>query len=207
MTSRDSIVYVLVAAAPVRDFICGMLSSAGLAPVTLGSAYEYLAQPEATRPTCLILSVELPDMSGLALQRRIATNGAALVFVSERVDAPLSVSAMKAGAVDFLTTPMDPRELIHAVRSAVEVDRRRRAEQARLEELRSRYGELTRREREALPLITAGLLNKQTASIMGISPITLQIHRGRIMRKMAARSFAELVRIADALGTPTGVAG
>ncbi len=207
MSCKDSIVYVLTGASPVRDFLCGMVSSAGLTPVTLGSAYEYLAQAEANVPTCLILGVELPDMNGLELQRRIAMNGAAVVFVSERVDVSLSVSAIKAGAVDFLTTPIDPLELIRAVGAALELDRRQRANRARVEALRNRYGELTRREREALPLITAGLLNKQTASIMGISPVTLQIHRGRIMKKMAARSFADLVRISDTLGAAPEVAG
>ena len=198
--------HVLVGAQPVRNFICGTLASAGVDPIALGSAYQYLAQSQAESPACLILSLELPDMSGLELQRRIADR-ATVVFVSEQADMPASVHAIRAGAVDFLVTPIDPLALVRTVRAAIEQDRRRRAERVRVEELRNRYGELTPREREALPLIASGLLNKQAASILGISPITLQIHRGRIMRKLAARSFAELVRIADRIATGEKVAG
>lgn len=198
---RDAcLIYVLLAESPLRNFVCAVLASAAREPVVLDSAHDYLIQPVADGPTCLVLGTELPDMSGLALQRNLPAGRASLVFVSERVDVTLSVSAIKSGAVDYMATPLDPFRLVDAVRAALEVNRRERVNRARLEELRGRYRELTRREREALPLITAGLLNKQAASMMGISPITLQIHRGRIMRKLAAQSFADLVRIADALG-------
>jgi FixJ family two-component response regulator len=199
MSCADFIVYVLVGPPAMRDMVCASAWSAGLRPVALHSGAEYLRQPEPSLPSCLILGVDLPDMSGPELQGRIAHTGAPIVFVSERVDLPQSVRAIKAGAVDFLTTPIDPVELIRAVHSAVELDRCRRVDRARLADLQRRYRELTPRECEVLPLITAGLLNKQVASLMGISPMTVQIHRGRIMRKMAARSFADLVRIADAL--------
>lgn len=193
-------VYVLFGPSAVRERVCAAVSSAGLRPVTLHSAAEYLGQPVPGEASCLILGVDLPDMSGPELQARIAHTGAAIVFVSERIDLPQSVRAIKAGAVDFLTTPVDPGELIRAVHNAIQLDQYRRAERARLADLQRRYRELTPRECEVLPLLTAGLLNKQVASVMGISPMTVQVHRGRIMRKMEARSFAELVRIADALG-------
>lgn len=207
MDRHASLIYVLIPKSPLRSFVCAVLLSAALNPVALDSAHEYLTQPTTDRPTCLVLGTELPDMSCLTLQRRMPAGSAGLVFVSECVDVALSVSAIKNGAVDFMATPLNPVHLIIAVRAALEVNRRERMNRARLEELHGRYGELTRREREALPLITAGLLNKQAASIMGISPITLQIHRGRIMRKLAAQSFADLVRIADALGKPPEALG
>jgi FixJ family two-component response regulator len=207
MSCAEFIVFVLTGDRAMREAICASVSSAGLRPVALLSAAEYLRQPEPGVPSCLILGVDLPDMSGAELQARSAHTGAPIVFVSERVDLPQSVRAIKAGAVDFLITPIDPGQLLRAVHGAVELDRCWRADRARLGELRRRYGELTPHECEVLPLITAGLLNKQVASVMGISPMTVQIHRGRIMRKMAARSFADLVRIADALNIGDGPTG
>jgi FixJ family two-component response regulator len=200
MTSGNFIVYVLVASPTMREMARAAAAVMGVGPIILHSAGEYLRQPESSLPGCLILEMDLPDMSGADLQARIANTGAAIIFVSESTDVARSVRAIKAGAVDFLTTPIDQMELVQAVRAAIELDRRRRIERERVTELLRRYRALTGREREVFPLITGGLLNKQVASEMGISPMTVQIHRGRIMRKMQARTFAELVRFADALG-------
>jgi FixJ family two-component response regulator len=207
MSRADVIVFVVAGSAGLRDAVCASLPREGLKLVPLDSAADYLRQPDPGLPSCLILGLDLPDMSGPELQARIAHTGASIVFVSERVDLPQSVRAIKAGAIDFLTTPIDAGQLTQALQSAVELDRCRRARLARLGELQRRYRALTPRECEVLPLITDGMLNKQVASVMGISPMTVQIHRGRIMRKMAARSFADLVRIADALtsGSTPGV--
>lgn len=207
MSSENCVVFVLAGSKSLRDVVCASMSPAGFMPVAFHSAGEYLCHPQPLSPSCLILGADLPDMSGEELQTRIAHRGTAIVFVSERVDLPQSVRAIKAGAVDFLTTPIDPEQLIAAVHGALELDRCRQADRARLGELQRRYRELTPRECEVLPLITAGMLNKQVASVMGISPMTVQIHRGRIMRKMGARSFADLVRMADVLcisGMTTG---
>jgi FixJ family two-component response regulator len=193
------IVYTLVGSPELRDSVQAAAWSGGFTPLVFHSAGEYLSSPESDVPGCLILSINLPDMSGADLQARIANEGPAIVFVSDRVDLPQSIRAVKAGAVDFLTMPLDPRALVRAVHSALELDGDRRAARARIAELQRRYLTLTTRECELFPLITEGLLNKQVASKLGISPMTVQIHRGRIMRKMAARSFAELVRFADAL--------
>ena len=199
MTSGNFIVYTLVASGPLREAIRASAWSGGFRPVTLNSAREYLSLPASPVPACLILGIDLPDMSGAELQARIGNEGAAIVFVSEEVDIPRCVRAIKAGAVDFLTLPLDPRELVRAIHNAIELDGRRRAARARIWDLERRYRTLTAREGELFALITKGLLNKQAASVLGISPMTVQIHRGRIMRKMAARSFADLVRFADAL--------
>ncbi|MBM0104890.1 response regulator transcription factor [Steroidobacter sp. S1-65] len=200
MSSENFVVYVLVGDPAIREMIEAAATRGGLSPIVLGSAGEYLRKPESGLPACLILGMQLPDMSGADLQQRLANIGPAIIFVSDRVDIGHSVRAIKAGAVDYLTTPVDPAGLARAVHDAIEVDRFRRAERARLAELVRRYRLLTAREREVFPLLTAGLLNKQVASRMGISLITVQIHRGRIMQKMEARTFAELVRFADALG-------
>jgi FixJ family two-component response regulator len=200
VSTGNFVVYTLVASPALRDMVRAAAAAAELKPITLHSAGEYLRQPESSLPACLILEMDLPDMSGAELQSRIANTGAAIIFVSERADVAQSVRAIKAGAVDYLTTPIDASAMMRAVHSAVELDRARKAERARLAELVRRYRALTGREREVFALVAAGLLNKQVASAMGISPLTIQIHRGRIMRKMEARTFAELVRFADALG-------
>jgi FixJ family two-component response regulator len=203
VSSGNFILYLLVASPAIRDTVRSAAASAEIRPVTLHSAGEYLRQPESSLPACLILEMDLPDMSGADLQARLANTGAAIIFVSDRANVPQSVRAIKAGAVDYLTTPIDSAQLIRAVYGAIELDAHRKAERARLAALARRYRALTARERELFPLIAAGLLNKQVASAMGISPLTVQIHRGRIMRKMEARTFAELVRLADALGVGT----
>lgn len=204
MSAEKFIVHMLVASPAMRDMIRSAMASVDVTPVALHSPGEYLRQPESGLPGCLLLEMDLPDTSGVGLQARIVGTGAAIVFVSDRADIAQSVRAMKAGAVDYLTAPIDSSDLIPAVRRAIELDSRRKTARARLAELARRYRALTARERELFPLLTSGLLNKQVASAMAISPMTVQIHRGRIMRKMNARTFAELVRFADALGIGTG---
>ena len=152
---------------------------------------------------CLIFDMRLPDMSGLDLQQRLANEDCPpIIFISGRVDIPGTVQAMKAGAIEFLTKPVSPRALETAIDVAFAQDRKLRKQRLEMATLQSRFNTLTPREREVLPLIAEGLLNKQAAAVLGISEVTLQVHRCQVMRKMAARSFAELVRMAERLGIP-----
>jgi FixJ family two-component response regulator len=154
-------------------------------------------------PACLILDVELPDINGLDFQKQISHGDhPPIVFLTGHGDIPSSVRAIKDGAVDFLTKPFTERDLVDAIRSAVEQDRAVRQERAELETLREHLASLTPREREVLPLVVSGLLNKQAAAELGISEVTLQIHRSKIMQKMEAASLADLVRIAEKLQIP-----
>jgi FixJ family two-component response regulator len=167
------------------------------------SAAEYIAFPRPDRPACLILDVKLPDINGLEFQEQIADEDhPPIVFITGHGDIPSSVRAMKRGAVDFLAKPFSESELIEAINAAVSRDRVSRLERARLAKLRQHFSGLTPREREVLPLVASGLLNKQAATELGISEVTLQIHRGRIMQKMGATSLADLVRIAEKLEIP-----
>jgi FixJ family two-component response regulator len=162
-----------------------------------------MAYPRPDAPSCLILDVELPDINGLDLQSRTAQeNHPQIVFITGHGDIPSSVRAMKAGAVDFLTKPFRESDLMRAINAAIAQDREVRRKRAELAELRERFFSLTPREREVMPLVVSGLLNKQAAAKLGISEITLQIHRGNIMRKMEAGSLAELVRMATTLEIP-----
>ena len=171
--------------------------------VTFGSAAEYIAYPKPDVPACLILDVELPDINGLDLQSQVAQeNHPQIVFITGHGDIPSSVRAIKAGAVDFLTKPFREADLMRAINAALEHDRNARRKRTELAELRERLSSLTPREREVLPLVVSGLLNKQAAAELGISEITLQIHRGNIMKKMRAESLAELVRMAGTLEIP-----
>jgi FixJ family two-component response regulator len=167
------------------------------------SAGEYIGADKPDVPACLILDVELPDINGLDLQKQIAEGGhPPIVFITGHGDIPSSVRAIKHGAVDFLTKPFSDTDLMAAVRTAIEQDRKGRSERAELGVLRQRYLNLTAREREVLPLVVSGLLNKQAAAELGISEVTLQIHRRNVMEKMAAPSLADLVRVAERLGIP-----
>ena len=171
--------------------------------VTFGSAAEYMAYPKPDVPACLVLDVELPDINGLDLQSQIAQgNHPQIVFITGHGDIPTSVRAIKAGAVDFLTKPFKEADLMRAIHAAIAQDRDARRKRAELAELRQRLSSLTPREREVLPLVVSGLLNKQAAAELGISEITIQIHRGKIMQKMGAGSLAELVRMAGTLEIP-----
>jgi len=203
MSTADHIVFVVDDDARLRAAVCDLLASMDLRAVAFGSIGEFIAFDRPELPGCLILDVRLPDVNGLEFQRQIA-DGAhpPIVFVTGHGDIPSSVGAIKRGAVDFLTKPFDDEDLIEAVRVAIARDREARELRAELEELRRRFESLTPREREVLPLVVSGLLNKQAAAELGISEITLQIHRGKIMQKMAADSLADLVRIAGKLGVP-----
>jgi FixJ family two-component response regulator len=201
VTQDAPIVYVLDDDYRVREALTSLLSSVGLRVEVFASADEYLKFQKPDSPACLILDLELPGMSGLELQQEIAGSDApAIVFVTGHGDVPSSVRAMKAGAVEFLLKPFDDQELLRTIDAAIAQDREARLRRAEMEELRRRYALLTPREREVLPFVTAGLLNKQTAGELGTSEITIQVHRGQIMRKMAASSLADLVKMAGKLG-------
>jgi len=203
VSPQDDIVLVVDDDAGIRAALSSLLSAHNLRVVTFGSATEYMAYPRPDVPSCLILDVELPDINGLELQSRTAQeNHPQIVFITGHGDIPSSVRAMKAGAVDFLTKPFRESDLMRAINAAIAQDREVRRKRAELAELRERFFSLTPREREVMPLVVSGLLNKQAAAKLGISEITLQIHRGNIMRKMEAGSLAELVRMATTLEIP-----
>ena len=200
MTAPDHIVYVVDDDPCVREALIELLSSASLNAVAFGSVAEYLMQSRPELPGCLLLDVNLPDINGLDFQKQLAaTYHVPIVFITGQGDIPTSVRAIKAGALDFLTKPFSDEVLLRAVDAAIEQDRKALQKRSDLAQLRARYASLTPRERDVMPLIVAGLLNKQAAAELGISEITLQIHRSNVMRKMAAGSVAELVRLAARL--------
>ena len=203
MTTQTPIVYVVDDDARIRDSLAALLSTYDLHAIPLPSATEYLAHAKPDVPSCLILDVELPDINGLDLQSQTEeSHHPQIVFISGHGDVPMSVRAMKAGAVDFLTKPFLQEELMRAVHAAIELDRAARQERAEFAALDQRLSFLTPRERDVLPLVVSGLLNKQAAAELGISETTIQIHRGQIMKKMQADSLAELVRMAATLNIP-----
>jgi FixJ family two-component response regulator len=187
----------------IREALSELLSSFDMHAVAFGSAAEYMAYPKPDVAACLVLDVELPDINGLDLQGLIAGGDhPQIVFITGHGDIPSSVRAMKAGAVDFLTKPFKEADLMRAINAALAQNRDARRKRAELAGLHERLSRLTPREREALPLVVSGLLNKQAAAELGISEVTFQIHRGTIMKKMGAASLAELVRMAGALQVP-----
>jgi FixJ family two-component response regulator len=203
MSSSDHIVLVVDDDHRVREALCELLDAAGFSAVAFASATEYIEFSKPDLPACLILDVELPDINGLELQRRIASGDRTpIIFITGHGDIPSSVRAIKAGAVDFLTKPFSGDNLLAAIRTAIAQDDAGRRDRADLNRLRQRFACLTPREREVLPLVVGGLLNKQAAAELGISETTLQIHRSKIMHKMAAESLAELVRMAGRLAVP-----
>jgi FixJ family two-component response regulator len=200
---HDPIVFIVDDDRRICEALSELLSTFDLHVVTFGSAAEYIAYPKPDVPSCLILDVELPDINGLDLQSQTAQGDhPQIVFITGHGDIPSSVRAIKAGAVDFLTKPFRDADLMRAVRAAIADDRDARRKRVELAELNQRLSSLTPREREVLPLVVSGLLNKQAAAKLGISEITLQIHRGNIMKKMEAGSLAELVRMAGMLEIP-----
>jgi FixJ family two-component response regulator len=195
----DPIVFVVDDDAAVRLAIKDLLESVGIQVRTFASGAEFKARTPAEAPSCLILDVRLPGMSGLKFQRELTAAGVEIpiIFITGHGDIPITVQAMKAGAVDFLTKPFREQELLDAIHKAVDQDRQRREQTADVARLRQRYEELTPREREVMALVTQGLLNKQIAVELRASETTVKIHRGQVMRKMGAESLADLVRMAD----------
>ena len=198
------VVYLVDDDAAVRETISDLLASFNMEVVSFGSAGEYLRYARSDDIACLILDLELPDISGLDLQRQLdRETGPPVIFITGHGDIPSTVRAMKAGAIEFLTKPIDTDALVATIRAAFSQDRIMRERGADLAALRRCLAQLTPREREVFPLVVYGLRNKQAAAMLGITEITLQVHRGQIMRKMGARTFAELVRMGEKLGIET----
>jgi FixJ family two-component response regulator len=203
MNSDSALVMVVDDDHRVREALSSLISAAGLQVVVFGSAAEFLEFPRPEVPGCLVLDLQLPGASGLELQQQLlAGDTPPIVFISGHGDIPSSVRAIKAGAIEFLPKPFDDQELLRAIHAAIDQDRIAREKRSELAELRKRYKLLTPREREVLPFVVAGFANKQTGADLGTSEITIGVHRGQIMRKMAAESLADLVRMADQLGIP-----
>jgi FixJ family two-component response regulator len=201
----DSIVFVVDDDSSLREAIKSLISLAGLRAETFGTAQEFLRSKRPDVPGCVVLDVELPGLSGLDLQRELAAHGIKLpiIFITGYGDIPTSVRAMKGGALDFLTKPFRDQDLLNAIQQALERDRAARLHSKAIAELRRRFDALTSREREVMSLVVAGWLNKQIGFELGISEITVKIHRGRVMNKMGAQSLADLVRMTERLELPT----
>jgi FixJ family two-component response regulator len=201
MNSDSPIVFVVDDDHRVREALSSLISSAGLRVAVFNSAAEFLESEKPDAPACLVLDLQLPGTSGLELQQQLVTGDAPpIIFITGHGDIPSSVRAMKAGAIEFLSKPFGEQELLQAIAGAIALDRTARQKRSQLAELRTHYDLLTPREREVLPFVVAGFANKVTAADLGTSEITIGVHRGQIMRKMAAKSLAELVRMADKLG-------
>lgn len=203
MQQSGDVIYVVDDDISIREAMTDLLVALKLAVVSFESAESFLRHKRVDTAACLILDLELPEMNGLELQTRLSeTTNIPVIFITGHGDIPSSVRAMKGGAIEFLTKPLDHEVLTAAIRAALELNRNARARQADMVRLRNRVSLLTPRERQVLPLLVMGYLNKQVAATLGITEVTVQIHRGRIMRKMAAPSFADLVRMCDLIGIP-----
>jgi FixJ family two-component response regulator len=202
VSETDAMVFVVDDDAPMRESLKNLIRSIGLRVELFASAQEFLRSKRPALPSCLVLDVRLPGLSGLDLQKRTGDAGIEIpiVFITGHGDIPMSVRAMKAGAVEFLTKPFRDQDLLDAIQQALERDGKARNQRAELEELRSRFASLTSREREVMKRVVAGLLNKQIGGELGTSETTVKIHRHQVMVKMGAGSLAELVRMSDSLG-------
>jgi FixJ family two-component response regulator len=203
------IVFIVDDDVSVRESLELLISSAGWQPETFATAQEFLSRPPVLAPSCLVLDVALPDLNGLDLQKRVAVDRIELpiIFITGYGDVPMTVQAMKAGAVEFLTKPFGDDVLLSAVRHAIKRSRTALAHEAEIRELGDRHASLSRREREVMALVVSGLLNKQVGGELGVSEITVKAHRGKVMRKMETDSLADLVTMATRLGlapTPKG---
>jgi FixJ family two-component response regulator len=199
---EEPVVLVIDDDMAMRESLASLFQSVGLRVKVFGSAPELLQSRLPNAPSCLVLDIRLPGISGLDFQVEMAKSGIhiPIIFMTGHGDIPMSVQAMKAGAVDFLTKPFRHQEMLHAVTLALDVDRKRRVHEKTVSDLRLLYESLTVREREVLTLVTAGMMNKLIAEELGVSEITVKVHRSHVMRKMRTRSLADLARIADTLG-------
>jgi FixJ family two-component response regulator len=209
MSEEQPVVFVIDDDPSVRDALAGLLRSVRLEVLSFGSTQEFLQSKRRDAPGCLVLDVRLPGRSGLDFQRELTESGIQIpiVFITGHGDIPMSVRAIKAGAIEFLTKPFHDQELLDAVQLGIERDRTRRRDAAAVARLHERFDSLTPREREIMALVVIGRLNKQIAGDLKVSEITVKVHRGQVMRKMRAKSLAELVRMADQLGVKAGEFG